>query len=134
MLYTLTLLLHLLTAVLGLGPIVALVVVTSAAPVADKATALHAALGRLTRVATWSTLVLLVTGIGMDLETSRAYDRTWWFRGSTLLVLLLGYLLGRTQRTLRQAQPGSLATVGTLARVMGAVVAVLVALMVLKPG
>lgn len=134
MLYTLTLLLHLLTAVLGLGPIVALVVVTAAAPAADNAPALSTVLRRLTRVATWSTLVLLVTGIAMDLETSRAYDRTWWFRGSTLLVLLLGYLLARTQRALRQAQPGSLATVGTLARVMGALVAVLVALMVLKPG
>lgn len=135
MIYTLMMFIHLLTSVLGIGQIAAIAVVSvAAAPgTAQVAQAVTTSLVRLTRAATWSILVMLVTGVAINLELNRAYDRTWWFRISTLLLLLLGYLLGRTQRALRKADEGFLARVATLGKVMCALVVLIVALMAIKP-
>jgi hypothetical protein len=134
MLQTVILLLHVLTAVFGIGLIGAMAVVCVTVGSESPAPAVMTSLRRLTRTATWSVLVMLITGVLLDLAAARAFDRTWWFRGSTLLILLLGYLLARTQRALRKADPGFVATVRGLAFGMSAIVAVLVVLMVVKPG
>jgi hypothetical protein len=134
MLYSLTVLLHVLTAVLGIGQIVAIAVLASATGKGEPAPAVTAALKALTRSANWSALVMLLTGVAIDLTGGRVFDRTWWFRGSTLLLLALGALLGIVQGALRKAEPGYIGKVGGLARWMCVVVAALVVLMVLKPG
>jgi hypothetical protein len=133
--FILTLLLHTLAAVLGIGQISAIAVVGSAlAGKGGAAPAVIPALERLVRGATWSSLVMLVTGIALDLEVDRAFDRTWWFRGSVLLLVVLGYLLMRAKRALRGGDAAAVAGAGRLARGMAAIVVLLVGLMILKPG
>jgi hypothetical protein len=134
-LYDAAILVHVLTAVLGVGQIAAIAVVSAVARRAGEAAPSTAAsLGQLARGATWSLVVMLVTGALLDFALGRAFDRAWWFRGSVLLLVVLGFLLGRTRRALRKPDAQVLAVVQRGAVAMCAVVAAIVALMVIKPG
>jgi hypothetical protein len=133
--FTLTLLVHMLAAVLGIGQISAIAVIGGAtAGKGDAGPVVTPALERLVRGANWSALVMLLTGAALDLEVDRVFDRTWWFRGSVLLLVVLGYLLMRTKRALRGGDSAAVAAAGRLARGMVVLVVVLVVLMILKPG
>jgi hypothetical protein len=134
-------LLHVLIAILGVGQVVAMAVVASAAR--SEATAPPWACRALRRLAQWNTaslsLMLITAGV-MEYATGGGYHQALWFRVAFLLLLLLGFLQGRTRSALRKADRARSLTSGTLLQVqrssltMCAVIGVIVVLMELKPG
>jgi hypothetical protein len=98
-----------------------------------------AALKRLLRVANWSLLVMLLSGIGLLYASQWTLAQTGWFRVGFVLYIALGPLLGISQARLRKAlanatlAPAAMRRVSTLMWVASALVAVVVVLMVAKP-
>ena len=84
-------------------------------------------------------LMLITAGV-MEYATGGGYHQALWFRVAFLLLLLLGFLQGRTRSALRKADRARSLTSGTLLQVqrssltMCAVIGVIVVLMELKPG
>lgn len=136
-----TLCLHVLVAVFGLGQLTAVTIVTRAAltggaPRPSDWAALHRSL----RGIAWSLGLLLVTGIGIDFAASGVFHGTLWFRLSFGLLLVVGFLGGRAQRVLRQSRSltpelgvTALVRIERIAWTMCGVVALMVVLMVLRP-
>src|SRR5215475_5623594 len=94
-LYNSLLAVHVLVAVLGLGSIASIAIVTAIARRAGRDTkdvALWAA--PLLRYSALSLATMLVTGVLLDLTVAGALSRTWWFRVSVLLILATGGLHG----------------------------------------
>ena len=135
--YTLTVALHVIIAVLGVGQLTALGVVAArenAAP--DAAKVALRTLGNLTTGVTGSLVAMLVTGLAAEWLSGWAYHGTWWFRIAFLLFLLVGACAGGVRKTLRggDADPGkALARIRALAGIMVGLTAVIVALMQLTP-
>src|SRR5258708_39470351 len=94
-LFTPMLVLHVLVAVLGLGSILSIAIVAVMARRAGR----HAAevvpwLGPLLRLSAFSLAAMLATGIMLDLAARGAFSGSWWFRGSALLLIVVGALHG----------------------------------------
>ncbi len=121
--------LHVLTAVLGTGQVVAIALLarTVRASPHDPTRAL---LARLVRLFQWSLLVMLVTGVAMALVVGSFYERTIWFRTSSVLVLVVGALSGMMGAALKRKNERR---AEGLAWGMVALVAVMALLMVAKP-
>ena len=93
--------LHVITAVLGLGPLTALAVVTtwpSSTPFPPERVT------QLMRIVGWSLLGMFVTGAVIIAMTRGALGETPWMRASFALFLFLGFLHGMARRQLRRAQ------------------------------
>ena len=133
-LYPLLVGLHVITAILGLGPLLALAVLTTgpAAPPWPPAR-----LGSLLRLAGWSLLVMLASGAGLIALTHGVLGETGWVRVSFALFLVLGFLHGQARRRFRQWTQAKEAPVApALAPIlwgMCALVAVITYLMEAKP-
>jgi hypothetical protein len=98
-LYSTTVFLHVLTAILGLGPLTALALVSSAS------TAIMPVerFGQLLRVVGWSLGAMLVTGGFLVYQTHGALGKTGWVRVSFGLFIVLGMLQGIVRRRLKRS-------------------------------
>lgn len=134
-LYSAIVCLHVITAILGLGPLTGVAIATTG----------HSSelfpwdhLTRLMRIAGWSLVGMLVTGAGLIAMTHGALGDTGWMRVSFALFLFLGFLHGLAMRQLRRgrsATPPS-TPANSLSRIlwtMCAVVAAIAYLMEAKP-
>jgi hypothetical protein len=139
-LYSCLLAAHALAAVLGVGSIASVAIVVSTARRAGRGVAeVSAWLSPLLRYSALSLAAMLVTGVLLDLTVSGAFSRTWWFRGSVLLLLATGALHGRARRAVRKdlgeksSKEFVLRRVERMAYGMCALVAVITVLMEVKP-
>jgi hypothetical protein len=98
-LYSTSVFLHVLAAILGLGPLTTLAVVSSSSapsmPVARFA--------QILRVVGWSLLAVLATGILIIAQTRGALGKAGWVRVSVGLFIVLGALHGLVRRRLKQS-------------------------------
>ena len=136
-LYAATLVIHLVVAVLGLGSIASIAIVTATArkPGYDTKAVLPW-FGPLLRYSVFSLGAMLVTGILLDLEARGAFRGMWWFRGSALLLLATGAMHGLARRTVRTGEVRSgagLQRVERLAYGMCALIVVITVMMKVKP-
>lgn len=132
---------HTIVAVLGIGTVFALLLLSQDARAGNsQLPATLAMMGKLARVIGISLGLMLLTGIGVMAPTSFAYGRARWFQVAFLLFLVLGFFNGQMQRAVRQASgPASDASAKALARlssigwIMCGLVIVIVTLMAAKP-
>lgn len=121
--YSLLVALHVVSLVFCAGPVLTLALVPGGlAPSAAQ---------RLTRVASFGLLGLLLTGGAAVAMTGPAFIHTWWLRLSVLLFLVIGALTGRLRRLTRG--PGSASGVRPLAWTITFALALVVYLMEGKP-
>ena len=126
---------HVLTAIMGLGPIVGMAIIaftvrneTSVAP------STWTALSRLARATSVALALMLGSGVLIEYGSGGSFHDTWWFRLSFFQLLALGALNGVAQRTLRRRAAGAaLRRVSRIAWVMCALVAEITILMEVKP-
>jgi len=139
--YLVALALHALVAVLGIGQVVALLVLASDAQTGnDRLSWTLSVMSRLARVVGISLGLMLLTGIVVMIPTGGAYGRAWWFRIAFLLFILLGAFNGMLQGALRKAsgpasdaKTAAVARLPMLTRVMVGIAAIIVILMASKP-
>lgn len=138
-LHTLALVAHVLTAVLGLGSIVSVAVVSATARRAGGAAGVLPWLGPLLRYGTFSLAAVLATGVLLDLTAGGAFHAAWWFRGSALLLVASVLLHAWARRTVRRGLTKEdesdlvLRRVERIAYGTCALIAVIVVLMLVKP-
>jgi hypothetical protein len=135
-----TLVVHVLTAVLGLGSMVSIAMVAATARRAGRSPEdVLPWLGPLLRYSAFSLVIMLVTGIFLDLAAKGSFRGSFWFRGSALLLIAAGVLHGQARRTVRlgiakQANSDAvLRRVERLAYAMCTVIAGITVLMEVKP-
>ena len=139
-LYRLLVAAHAVAAVLGLGLITAVAIAASVAgrsrPAVNETLAW---LRPLLRYSAFSLAAMLVTGVLLDVAVSGAWSRTWWFRGSVLLLIATGALHGRTRAIVCKDLSTGSGTEAALLRVsrmafgMCGLIAVITVLMEVKP-
>jgi hypothetical protein len=139
-LYTSVLVAHVLVAVLGVGSVASIAIVTATAGKAGRRAAEALTwLGPLLRYSAFSLGAMLATGILLGVASAGAVHEAWWFRGSALLLVLTGALHGGARRAVRlgltSAADSDVAVrrVARLAYVMCALIAVIAVLMEVKP-
>jgi hypothetical protein len=137
-LFAFALCVHVVTAILGLGQVGAIVVLGSAMSAgASPDEGSWTALGRLVRTASWSLVVVLLSGVLLEYASGAAFHDTWWFRISFFELLALGAINGVMGRTLRKREAtGNERTLKKVVRgawVMCAITMVITVLMVMKP-
>jgi hypothetical protein len=139
-LYTAILVVHVLVAVLGIGSIASIAIVAGMARKAGRGwTEVAGTLGPLLRYSAFSLAAMLVTGVLLDLATGGAFRRSWWFRGSGLLLLATGALHGMARRTVRRGPAKDEGSAPQLRRIAGiaygmcALIAAITVLMEVKP-
>ena len=121
--YSLVVALHVVSLLFCAGPLLALALVPGElSPLAVQ---------RLSRVASFGLLGILLTGIAAVAMTGPAFVHTGWFRVSVVLFVIIGGLTGWLRRLTRK--PGSGNTVRTLAWTITLALAVVVYLMEGKP-
>jgi len=97
--YSIILDLHVITAILGLGPLAAVTILTGAGSSPQPL-----ALRRIMRLVIWSLAVMLVTGAALVGMAHGALGNAWWWlRISIILFLLAGFLHSRVNRLLKNA-------------------------------
>lgn len=131
---------HVLVAVLGLGSVLSVALITAAVRrTGGGASAVLPWLGPLLRLSATSLVIMLVTGVLLDVAARGAFQARWWFRGSGLLLLMTGALHARARRIARkELQPdgrgqAGLRSVERLAYGMAFLIAAITVLMELKP-
>ena len=139
-LYPWMLVVHVLVATLGLGSIAAVAIVAATARKGGRGAAVALAwLGPLLGYSGFSLAAMLVTGVLLGIASAGAVHEAWWFRGSALLLIATGALHARARGTVRHglgdAGEGvpALRRVERLAYAMCAIIAVIAALMEVKP-
>ena len=133
-LYSTSVFLHVLAAILGLGPLTTLAVVSSS-PTPSMPPDRFA---QILRVVGWSLLAMLVTGVILIAQTRGALGQTAWVRVSFGLFIVLGTLYGMVRRRLkgRRSTPSSVTLprgLSPLLWAMCALVAAITYLMEAKP-
>jgi hypothetical protein len=137
-LYTLALCFHVVTAVVGLGQVVAIARLAAASRgSAPLPTVALMTLRRLMRGAAAALALILLSGALIEYAGGARFHQTWWFRLSFLQVLVLGALNGMGLTALRRIDEASLAIalrrISITAWVMIALIADTTILMELKP-
>ena len=132
--------LHVVVAVLGLGSVLSVALLATAARRPTRASAdVSPWLGPLLRCSALSLAAMLATGILMDFATRGAFHEWWWFRASALLLVVTGILHGRARRAVgrdlinQDGRDVVLRRVERLAYGMCALVAAITVLMEAKP-
>jgi hypothetical protein len=127
---------HVVSAIVGLGPVVGIAAIASSASGEVSASA-WTAIGRLMKGMQIGLLLVLLSGIAMEALGGGHYHDSWWFRLSLLGLVVLGAMNGRIRRTVRRrAEIGegpALATIGRSAWAMAGVTAIIAVLMEIKP-
>ncbi len=137
-LFAIALTIHILAAILGLGPLVAMAFASgrrrAEASLAEELRTL------MLRLSTWASLALgalLVTGVLIEAGSGGSFHETWWFRLSFLLLIVLGALNGQVRRKLRRLDAAraadELRSVSAIVWSMLALVAVVTILMTNRP-
>lgn len=136
--YQVALALHVITSILGVGQVVGIAVLASAASAHGPAGSAHwVALQRLTRGTTGSLVMMLLTGGWIEMASGGGYHETWWFRISFALLLVLGAIAAGIRRSLRRREAAgerhALQQIVRRAWAMCAITACVAALMAVKP-
>jgi hypothetical protein len=137
-LHGITLAIHVMTAILGVGQVAAIATLAASPPAGSTgSTTTWKALGRLAMAGSLSLAVMLITGLLLDYSVGGGYHHYWWFRISFLAFVVLGGLLGWTRRTVRKNVPSpddqALSGVRRAAWLMCAIIAFIAVLMQAKP-
>jgi hypothetical protein len=99
-LYSTLVVLHVVTAIFGLGPLASLAVVTTR----PSSTSIPAdRVARILRLVSWSLLGMFLTGVAIVALTHGALGQVLWMRVSIGLFVVLGLLLGLASRQIRRA-------------------------------
>jgi uncharacterized membrane protein len=138
--YILLLVTHVLIAILGVGSVAAIAVISTIARRSGRA-AVDASiwLTPLLRTTAFSLALMFITGASLDYLVGGAFHRMGWFRASVLLLVALGALNGLSRRAMRaglatpQQRDASLRRIEWLAYTMCALIAAITALMEAKP-
>lgn len=137
-LFAIALTIHVLAAILGLGPIVAMAFANARRP--EQGALAEELRGLMLRLSTWTSLglgTLLLTGVLIEVASGGSFHGTWWFRLSFLLFIVLGVLNGQTRRKLRRLGTGgaadALRAVSVPVWSMLAIVGVIAVLMTNRP-
>jgi hypothetical protein len=99
-LYSTSVFLHVLAAILGLGPLTTLAVIASSPTPSLPAERF----AQILRVVGWSLLALLVTGVLIIAQTRGTLGQTGWVRVSFGLFVVLGALHGMVRRRLKRSR------------------------------
>jgi len=121
--YSLVVALHVVSLVFCGGPVLALALVSGELSAS--------VVQRLSRVASFGLLGLLITGVAAIAMTGEAFVHTGWFRASAVLFLVIGGLTGWMRRLSKK--PDSASRVRTLAWTITVGLALVVYLMEGKP-
>lgn len=140
-LYLPILAIHVIVAVLGLGSIASVALVSATARRAGRGSTDAAAwLQPLLRYSALSLAAMLVTGALLDFTAGGAFHEFWWFRGSAILLIATGALHGQARRAMRvglanEGRGGDvmLRRIERIAVIMCALIAVIAILMEVKP-
>lgn len=138
-LYLPVLVVHVVIAILGMGTVAAIAIIAATGRRQGSTRTVLTWLSPLLRYATLSLALMLVTGVLMGIAAGAAAHQTWWFRGSALLLLPTGALLGQARRAVRQALANESDGVAAIRRVEGiaygvcSLVALIAVLMEAKP-
>jgi hypothetical protein len=138
-LHTPVLIAHVLIAVLGLGSIASLAIVSATARNLGRSSAALPWLGPLFRYGTFSLAAVLGTGILLDIIAGGAFRASWWLRGSALLLVACGLLQAAARRAVRRGLAREddsdliLQRVERIAYGMCALIGIIVVLMLVKP-
>jgi len=140
MLYGVAIVVHVLTAVLGIGLVGAIpLTARSARRSSGELVGSGALLGTLLRAVQVGLLAMFLTGVLLDLSVAGAFHRAGWFRASILVFGILAFSLARARAALRRGSaPGgvrrdALERVERWGWAMCASVALLTTLMQTKP-
>ena len=133
-LYSTSVFLHVLAAILGLGPLTTLAVVSSS-PTPSMPVERFA---QLLRVVGWGLVAMLVTGVLIVRQTHAALGNTGWVRVSLGLFVVLGVLHGLVRRRLKRSRDAAPSValprgLSPLVLAMCALVAAITYLMEAKP-
>jgi hypothetical protein len=131
--------LHVLAAILGVGPVVAIAIVSSRGPTTGElAIDRRDLLAPLSRWVSVAFALMLLTGVLLDIGAGGSFHETGWFRASGLLLIIAGVLNGVARRRLRRndsvAPSEGIRLVARTSWWMCAIVAVITLLMTLRPG
>jgi hypothetical protein len=130
-LYQVALGVHTLVAVLGIGQVLALVMLAGEARAGGGGQPVSLSLmTKLARIVGISLGLQLLSGIAVMIPTHGAYAAAWWFRIAFLLFIVLGAFNGMLQRAVRTQ---AVARLPMLAWTMVGITAVIVWLMAVKP-
>jgi hypothetical protein len=125
---------HILTAILGLGQIAAMASLVSL----PAESVPWRALQRLATTSSFSLGLMLLSGLALDFSVAGGYHGFWWFRLSFLGLILIGGILGWTRRTIRKAvtsgDGGALPGVRRAIWLVVVLIAVVSVIMQTKPG
>lgn len=133
MLYTITIAIHVVVAVLAIGLVGAIPITARVARHATAPLATNAVLGPLLRAVQLGLVAMLVTGVLLDVAVAGAYHSTGWFRASVLLFLAIGFSIGRARIAFRRGGQEVLARVERWGWVASVLVALVTIVMRTKP-
>ena len=136
-LFGVALVVHVLAAILGVGPVAFMAILGSrAAPAGELALERRDLLAAVSRWLSVALALMLLTGVLLGVVAGQHEAR--WYRASVLLVVLIGALNGFARRKLRKADPvdpaPSLRFAARVSWCMCALVGVITTLMTLQPG
>jgi hypothetical protein len=139
-LFTPILALHVVVAVLGLGSILSVALVSAASRRSERGLIdIASSLASLLRFSAVSLGVMLVTGILLDVAVRGAFHERWWFRGSAILLVLTGALHARARRTVTRSAGATTGREAVLRRIerlaygMSVLIAAITVLMEVRP-
>jgi hypothetical protein len=92
--------LHVLAAVLAVGPVVAIPLIARFARREGQIGALLPVLMRIVQIGLG---VMLLTGVVLDVSVSGAFHRMIWFKAAVALFLVIGVSFGRARTALRRS-------------------------------
>jgi hypothetical protein len=131
---------HVVVAILGLGSVVSVALISAMVRRSGRGAAEAAVWIRpLLRLGAFSLAGMLLTGIAIISAAGGGYHRAWWLRSSVLLLVVTGALHARARRALKK-EPASdqdarvaLRRVERIAYAMSFLIATITVLMELKP-
>jgi hypothetical protein len=136
--FAIALTIHVLAAILGLGPVVAMAFTSARRPA--EASLAEELRTLMLRLSTWTGLglgTLLLSGVLIEAAAGGSFHETWWFRLSFLLLIVLGALNGQIRRRLRRLDKAraadALRAVSVPVWSMLAIIAVVTILMINRP-
>ena len=132
MLYVVAIVLHVLVAVLAVGLVGAIPITARLArKSAGQLIAAERILGAFLRAMQAGFVVMLLTGVLLDVSASGAFHRTGWFKASVAVLVVIGFSHARARAALRRGN--ALERVEQWGWAMCALVALIVILMQMKP-
>ena len=126
---------HLLTAILGVGPLAAMAILSSRRAARSESAATHREL--LTVTSRWVSAglgLMLLSGVLIGAAAGTREDQRLWYRASVLLLFLTGVINGILRRKLSASDPDrAIAFAMRASWLMCALVATITLLMTLRP-